>query len=76
MIDRDQLLAEWNSAGSANRVRLPPDLTNRSTGQCGILLRWTDSDDRNRAWVCTRRTGHMGRHAAGDGHHIRAVWNG
>jgi hypothetical protein len=46
---------------------LPPDLTGYQEQPCGQL--W-------RVWGCTRRAGHTGRHAAGTGREIVAVWPG
>lgn len=45
---------------------LPPDLT----GNCMYCESWLDDD---RLW-CTRRQGHTGRHAAGDGCKVIGVW--
>jgi hypothetical protein len=54
---------------------LPIDLT--PGGVAGRPLCWRASGvagaSRN-GWMCTRPVGHTGRHAAGDGRRVRAVW--
>ena len=58
----------WTSAKArpADLRALPPDLTaGRLSESCA---------ERRQGYTCTRRPLHTGRHAAGDGKHIRAVW--
>lgn len=72
----------WNSAGikaGLDYEKLPVDLTPggiegrpacwRAAGRplAGFGGIW-------KSWLCTRPVGHTGRHAAGDGLRIRAVW--
>jgi len=76
---------EWDSVGAVGLEykRLPMDCT--PGGIPGRQACWRDAistlatEGRSEAglwrnWVCTRPTGHTGRHAAGDGKKIRAVW--
>ena len=59
---------EWSLWDEGGPTNLPPDLTpsaHTMTPCCGAG--W-------RGLVCTRLRGHTGRHAAGDGQHIVAVW--
>lgn len=73
-------LSEWDSIGCIpdEYERLPVDLT--PSGRPSRPVCWSGDDYHNplagvwHAWVCTRPTGHTGRHAAGDGLRIRAVW--
>lgn len=62
--------ARW-AAPYVIRGKLPPDLTVRGpSNRCYMVDhhgRWGD-------WACTRRPWHGGRHAAGDGKYVRAVW--
>ena len=53
-------MSRWMATGED----LPPDLT---SGPVCCRAQWG-------RWVCTRRPGHTGRHAAGTGTHIVAVW--
>jgi hypothetical protein len=46
---------------------LPPDLTPTLVAFVCEVGRW-------RGWYCSRARGHTGRHAAGNGTHIVAVW--
>jgi hypothetical protein len=52
------------------RVWVPDPLAGRGRGQhhepCGA---------QGEAFICTRRRGHTGRHAASNGSHIVAVWD-
>lgn len=60
---------EWEVADEESVLDCPPDFT----GLRGCYQRCNEvqgDDD----WVCTRIPGHTGRHAAGDGEHINAVW--
>lgn len=56
---------EWVSADAYDHRDLPPDLT----GMDWCPATWKDDE-----YGCTRLPGHTGRHAAGDGEHITAVW--
>lgn len=51
--------------------RLPPDLTSRPSWQPGGV---EQCEHTWRGWVCTRRAGHTGRHAAGAAGTVVAVW--
>ena len=57
---------------------LPPDFTTgggfESDRMCLDELHLEDSFGRDVARFCTRRTGHSGRHAAGTGEIVIAVW--
>lgn len=48
-------------------VPLVPDLTPPEAEPCGTT--------HERSFICTRRPGHTGRHAAGDGAHVIAAWS-
>lgn len=61
----------WESFAVGRYAELPPDLTpNRKWGPAC----WRAKGVFWRGWGCTRRAGHTGHHAAGDGTRIRAVW--
>ena len=57
----------WVDYGPGTDFPLPPDFTPDSGPTCpahhGVS-----------AFMCTRRVGHTGRHAAGDGESVVAVW--
>lgn len=57
---------------------LPPDLTygggSVENAWCGAQLHLTDANGDDVTRWCTRRPGHSGRHAAGTGETIIAVW--
>ena len=60
---------EWSRWDEGGRTSLPPDLTSwLPFGElhCGAT--------NSRGLICTRLPGHTGRHAAGDGEFIVAVW--
>lgn len=61
--------ARW-AAVYVLKGKLPPDLTRHERNHCYRLNPFGHWGH----WACTRRFGHGGRHAAGDGKHIRAVW--
>lgn len=65
----------WVGKYGSNLLRilhlLPFDLT--PGGDCGHVLTDNTSVHATR-WHCTRNFCHTGRHAAGDGHIILAVW--
>ena len=61
--ERDRI--EWWSLRSG-----VPDLTNQRRWK----QKWCAGRHKNE-WLCTRRVGHTGRHAAGDGNVIVAVWS-
>jgi hypothetical protein len=55
--------------------RLPVDLTPGGVEGREVCWRsWRTTSGRWGSWLCTRPAGHTGRHAAGDGVRIRAVW--
>lgn len=57
----------------ATEDALPPDLT-RTTGRpCWAAARVATAGEGG-VLICTRGRGHTGRHAAGDGTQIVAVW--
>lgn len=61
---------KWEERATA--LPLPPDLTARLAGSfCDAQKR----DLHGLPWLCTRASGHTGRHAAGDGRFIVAVWH-
>lgn len=55
----------WDEGGPTS---LPPDLTSRMPGARHCCA------EHPHGLVCTRLPGHTGRHAAGDGDFIVAVW--
>ena len=60
---------EWSRWDEGRRTALPPDLTPWlpfGEPHCGAT--------NSRGLICTRLPGHTGRHAAGDGEFIVAVW--
>ena len=60
---------EWSRWDEGGPTSLPPDLTPWlpfGAPHCGAT--------NSRGLICTRLLGHTGRHAAGDGQHIVAVW--
>ena len=60
---------DWHASDDDGPIVLPPDLTPWLTfdvPHCGAT--------NSRGLICTRLLGHTGRHAAGDGQHIVAVW--
>jgi hypothetical protein len=57
----------WMGSHVVDGDRLPPDFTPNLGRSCAAQ---TAPD----GFVCTRLPGHTGRHAAGDSHHIVAVW--
>ena len=60
---------EWSLWGEGGPTNLPPDLT-------PLLLPGVRHcrADHPHGLICTRLLGHTGRHAAGDGDFILAVW--
>ena len=60
-------IAQWRRM---DRI-LPPDLTPHSRAAC-----WAQHENRDRGtrYFCTRDRGHSGRHAAGSGTWVIAVW--
>lgn len=63
---------EWAATGEWREELLPPDTTVRPINLdtwCGAVAPHTFS-----VLVCTRLPGHTGRHAAGTGWRIIAVW--
>lgn len=65
---------EWDRFDAGDDVELPPDLTPASSITGGCPQQWVRMDRPNVVWACTRPGGHTGRHAAGTGTHIVAVW--
>ena len=74
---------EWDSIGEVWAYnRLPLDLTPGGLPDrpacwrvdTGIGARRAPTGGLHRSWQCTRPVRHTGRHAAGDGVRIRAVW--
>jgi hypothetical protein len=67
------MTAAWTfatSRGLAVKYRaLPPDLNPRGVCSCSAVYGGPEWP-----YFCTRRDGHRGRHAAGDGTRIVAVW--
>lgn len=63
----------WDSVGQLDLSTLPPDLTprGRRPDRCWRVEHATSPHG---GFGCTRLAGHTGRHAAGDGTVIRAVW--
>jgi len=57
----------WDSTNLNDLSTLPPDYTPLMTFHNRCRAEWA-------AWFCTRLDNHTGRHAAGDGVVIRAVW--
>lgn len=60
----------WTWTGARPGLRyddLPPDLTPCGRGTGGCPATWI-------VFACTRHEGHTGRHAAGDGSRVVAVW--
>lgn len=57
---------EWTEADADSRSSLPPDLTG---------MDWCPATWKRDKYGCTRPPGHLGRHAAGDGDYITAVWS-
>ena len=68
-MDRD--LTQWAASLDETWIEFvyPPDLTSRRLNVETCWARYP-----GRLFTCTRRTGHTGRHAAGTGAHIVAVW--
>ena len=62
---------EWSRRDGSGPANLPPDLTPRLLPSARHCRAW------HHQWglICTRRAGHTGRHAAGDGNFIIAVWS-
>ena len=60
---------EWSRWDEGGPYELPPDLTpwRPGAGHCGA---WQHPH----GLICSRLPGHTGRHAAGDGEFIVAVW--
>lgn len=69
-------MTQWDSIGMAPGLyhTLPRDLTpsGRRPNRC---WRVTHATSPQGGFGCTRLAGHTGRHAAGDGDRIRAVWS-
>jgi hypothetical protein len=66
---------DWDSIQLRMAVSmLPLDLTPGSWPGASSCWRSRASGSLWRNWGCTRLAGHAGRHAAGDGIRIRAVW--
>lgn len=63
----------WDSINLHDLSKLPPDLTpvGRWRDRCWKI---THAHSPHGGFGCTRLAGHTGRHAAGDGEVIRAVW--
>ena len=62
MSHRDWIVGDYGLA--YDEANLPPDITGEQ-GDCPAIYE---------LFLCTRPTGHTGRHAAGDGRFIVAVW--
>ena len=59
--------AGWLYENDEQVPTLPPDYTPLNGPHC-------NDEAGAEGWTCTRIPGHTGRHAAGDGEHILAVW--
>lgn len=66
-------MRSWDSIGVHDLSVLPPDLTptGRRSDRCWKVEHATSPQG---GFGCTRIAGHTGRHAAGDGRFVRAVW--
>lgn len=60
---------EWSLWDEGGPTSLPPDLTPSRPPGAGHCRAWHPH-----GLICSRRAGHTGRHAAGDGDFIVAVW--
>ena len=67
-------MSTW-SYEPGNTATLPQDLTSLHPCQFGHTYCAAEIEDDGGLWSCTRITGHTGRHAAGDGDKILAVWS-
>lgn len=74
----------WDSINVTNGYdSLPIDLTPGGLPErpacwrveTGILAEQRPTGGVLGSWLCTRPVGHTGRHAAGDGSRLRAVWS-
>jgi hypothetical protein len=73
----------WDSISTLDYEGLPPDLTPGGVEgrpacwrvETGIKAEQRPTGGIWKSWACTRPVGHTGRHAAGDGEKIRAVWS-
>lgn len=80
MIEQPSAPAEstfWTFDGD-DPAQLPPDLTGWHAWGKGIPCPdrlYFRGEVRTTMYVCTRHTRHTGRHAAGDGAHVLAVWS-
>ena len=63
---------EWSRWDDGGPCELPPDLTPSLPPSARLCCAWRHQ------WglICTRLPGHTGRHSAGDGDFIFAVWGG
>ena len=61
---------EWACLDKDAKASLPPDLTPSLLPGAGRCNAWYHPH----GLICTRLSGHTGRHAAGDGDFIVAVW--
>ena len=61
---------EWSRWDEGGPTSLPPDLTPRLLPGARHCRAWHHPH----GLICTRLLGHTGRHAAGDGDFIVAVW--
>lgn len=65
-------IGKWDHGDYPKGGARVPDLTYGKRDCCSAEWDWGWGS--GLAWACTRRSGHTGRHAAGTGNIIVAVW--